>query len=351
MNIQMNYLKCFLGAFAILILNSCDAPVNTFKPKNEFETYTVPTPPDYSKSEHWAALPTKKDNADRTPSDTLKDRQAEAQADVFFVYPTIYVGTRKYQNQWNADVNDAVFNQSIDESALLHQASIFNGAGKIYAPRYRQAHLYAYFTKDTASSAKAFKLAYSDVKRAFEYYLENHNNGRPIIIASHSQGTSHCGQLLKDFFDKKPLQKQLVAAYLVGMPIYRGAFQNIFPCRNAEETGCFCSWNTYSADYYPPNYHKKLYRAVATNPINWTTDGTPADYSENKGGVMADYTLRPNPSNAKSNRGLLWIDKLDINIPAPFLIQKNWHIADYNLFWMNVRENAVLRTQQFVDNQ
>jgi hypothetical protein len=347
----MNFYKYLIFAVAILIFNNCGLPINTYKPKADFKTYTPPTPPDYSKSEHWAALPTKKDNADRTPSDSIKDGQAAAQADVFFVYPTIYTGTKNYQNQWNADVNDATFNASVEGSTILHQASVFNAAGKIYAPRYRQAHIYAYSAKDTASSRKAFELAYLDVKAAFEYYLEHYNNGRPIIIASHSQGTNHSEQLLKDFFDGKPLQKQLVAAYLVGMPIYRGTFQNIYPCRNPEETGCFCSWNTYSSNYYPTNYHKKLYRAVATNPINWTLDGTPADYSENKGGVMADYTLKSNPSNAKSHRGLLWINKLNINVPAPFLIQKNWHVADYNLFWMNVRENSVLRTQQFIDNQ
>ena len=66
---------------------------------------------------------------------------------------------------------------------------------------------------------------------------------------------------------------------------------------------------------------------------------------------MPDFTIAPNASNAKSVRGMLWIDKLNINVPAPFLIKKNWHIADYNLFWMNIRENVALRTNQFFDNQ
>lgn len=347
----MNFYKYLIFGITMTILISCGLPPNTYKPKEKFDTFTPPTPPDYTKPTYWAALPNKKDNADRTPSDTLKDLQSEAKADVFYVYPTIYTGTKKYQNQWNAGVNNVEFNADVDNSAILHHTSIFNAAGKIYAPRYRQAHLYVYWSKDTASAKKAFELAYLDVKTAFEYYLKHHNNGRPIIIASHSQGTNHCERLLKEFFDGKPLQNQLVAAYLVGMPIYRGAFKNIYPCRTAEETGCFCSWNTYSSGHFPNNYRKELYRAVATNPINWTVDGTPADYSENKGGVMADYTLRPNPSNAISNRGLLWIDKLNIDIPPAFLIQKNWHVADYNLFWMNIRENSILRTTQFIDNQ
>lgn len=343
--------KYFLFCIAICFLQSCGLPNNTCKPKKSFDEISQPTAPDYSKTAYWAALPIKKDNADRTPSDSLKDRQADAQVDVFYVYPTLYDGTKRDYKNWNADVTDVDFNQVLQDLPISHHASVFNAAGKVYAPYYRQAHLYAYSTKDTSSSRKAFKLAYLDVKAAFKYYLENYNDGRPIIIASHSQGTNHTEQLLKDFFDGQPLQQQLVAAYLVGMPIYRGTFKTIYPCRDATETGCFCSWGTYSSGYYPKNYHKELYRAVATNPINWTLDGTPADYSENKGGLMPDYTLSENFSNAKTHRGMIWIDKINVNLPAAFLAQKNWHVGDYNLFWMNIRENSIVRSQQFLDNQ
>jgi len=59
---------------------------------------------------------------------------------------------------------------------------------------------------------KNLELAYQDVKTAFEYYLKNWNQDRPIIIASHSQGSVHAQRLLKEFFEDKPLAKQLVAA-------------------------------------------------------------------------------------------------------------------------------------------
>lgn len=349
----MNYLKYTTFIILLSAFTNCSLPENTYKPKADFETYEAPTPPDYSKSEHWAALPTKKDSADVFPSnqDSLKDKQEVAEADVFFLYPTIYNGTKKYQNQWNVDVNNAAFNEQVDASTIRNQASVFNAAGRIYSPRYRQAHLYAYWSEDTASVRKSFDLAYQDVKVAFQYYLENYNNGRPIIIASHSQGTNHAERLLKEMFDGKSLQKQLVAAYLVGMPIDFDAFQNIYPCRSATELGCFCSWNTYSKGHYPDNYMKELYRAVATNPINWTIDGTPATAAENKGGVGLDYNLLPNPTNAQSHRGMVWIDKPNVDVPPIFLFMKNWHIADYNLFWINVRENATLRAKLFVESE
>ena len=69
--------------------------------------------------------------------------------------------------------------------------------------------------------------AYRDIKSAFQYYLKHENNGRPIMIVSHSQGTLHAGQLLKDFFEDQPLQKQLVAAYLVGIAVKDDYFQSI----------------------------------------------------------------------------------------------------------------------------
>ena len=66
-----------------------------------------------------------------------------------------------------------------------------------------------------------------DVKNAFEYYLKNENKGRPIIIASHSQGTTHAIRLLKEFFDGKDLSKQLVCAYLVGMGVKKDSYEKL----------------------------------------------------------------------------------------------------------------------------
>ena len=48
--------------------------------------------PDYSKSENWAALPSKDDMADRIPEGgNLKNEEDSAEADVFFIHPTSYL--------------------------------------------------------------------------------------------------------------------------------------------------------------------------------------------------------------------------------------------------------------------
>jgi hypothetical protein len=61
---------------------------------------------------------------------------------------------------------------------------------------------------------KALDLAYSDIREAFAYYLENFNNNKPFIIASHSQGTVHAKRIISEFIDGKELQNKLIAAYL-----------------------------------------------------------------------------------------------------------------------------------------
>src|SRR5204862_6835977 len=149
----------------------------------------------------------------------LRNRQSEAIADVFFVHPTIFTEKPTNQYRWNANVDDGIINHQIQNSTILNQATIFNGSCRVYAPYYRQAHLYAFYAKNKVDGQRSLNLAYEDVKAAFEYYLQHYNNGRPIVIASHSQGSYHCERLLKDYFDGKELQKQLVMAYLVGRAI------------------------------------------------------------------------------------------------------------------------------------
>ncbi len=120
---------------------------NYFQIQSEYAQGVKPPPPAYDNRAHWAALPTLKDAADSVPNKSnLKDQQAEATADVFFIHPTTF--THKPTNQfiWNADVNDAALNRKTQESTILNQASIFNGSCRVYAPYYRQAHYHAFIT-------------------------------------------------------------------------------------------------------------------------------------------------------------------------------------------------------------
>ena len=163
--------------FAILIVQSC-----AVKHGHSYST-SVPSAPDYSLPNNWAALPEKIDMADQVPKGVLVTPQEDAQADVFFIHPTTYTGKA---DNWNASVEDVKLNEKTDETTILYQASIFNASGKVYAPRYRQAHLSTFRSEDKAAATQALQLAYQDVKRAFQYYLDHYNDKRPIIIAAHN---------------------------------------------------------------------------------------------------------------------------------------------------------------------
>ena len=333
-----------LGALLFFLLSSCSV-----KPAGVFSETTTPPIPEYSNSLNWAALPDRTDFADMLPDSTFQDLQTIAQADVFFLHPTTYTGD-KGQDQWNASCDDKSCNIKTDGTAIRYQASIFNGAGRIYAPRYRQAHLHSFYVKekDKINAKRAYDLAYEDVRRAFEYYLKNYNQGRPIIIASHSQGTGHAKTLLKEFFDNQPLQNQLVVAYLVGWPIENDFYQKIKVCETPEETGCFCSWRTFKENYKPKKYWKPDNNIAVTNPLTWTINEALAPKSLNKGAIYYDFhKIYKEAIQAQVFDGILWTNKP--KFPGSFLLtKKNYHIADYNFFYANVRENAELRVEEFI---
>lgn len=315
-------------------------------PKGSFGE-SIPTAPDYSNLHNWAALPSQADFADVVPVAEWKDEQANAAVDVFFIHPTTYTG-KAGQNEWNAWIEDEKLNESTDKYPIKYQASLFNGAGKIYAPRYRQAHLNCFFTEKESDAYKALELAYGDVSAAFKYYLEHYNNGRPFIIASHSQGTFHAKKLIQDFVDGKPLQKQFVAGYLPGLTVPADHFKNIPPCTKPEETGCFCSWRTFREGYVPAKLHFPDTNIVVTNPVTWSADKPSSEKAVQMGGVLRDFkSVHPKLVSTAIYDDLLWVCKP--KFPGSiFLTTKNYHVADYNFFYADIRNNVNGRVKAFL---
>jgi hypothetical protein len=331
--------KNLIFIFSIFLI-SCASK----KPIGVFESQMRPKAPDYSKTENWAALPDRLDAADGWAGN-IKPEYIGDEVDVFFLYPTIYTGSKRYQTQWNAPIDLEKFNKSVDNSPIKYQASIFNGVGRVYAPRYRQAHIKSYFSKDTASAKKAFALAYEDVKAAFQYYLEHYNQGRPLIIASHSQGTTHAAHLIKDFFDNDgTLKNKLVVAYIVGIPVPKNYFRFIPVCENENQTGCFCSWRTFEEGF---ELKKTETEMAVVNPLTWKTDNTFAPATLNKGAVYRDFSkVVVGENSAQIHHNILWTNKPKFK--GSFLMRtKNFHAGDFNIFYMNVRENTKQRISAF----
>jgi len=334
-------------SFLILLLfSSCADKYLSYK--NLYQFKSIDKKPDYSNLNYWAAHPLKWDPSDSIPKPLRKEKR-DTLVDVFFLHPTIYTMELK-DSSLNADINDAYLNAKTDYSSILYQASVFNQHARIYAPRFREAHISAYFTNDTLASINAFATAYADIKAAFEYYLKNYNHGRPIIIASHSQGSTHALHLLKDFFENKPLQKQLVAAYIVGMTIPKNSFSSLKMCEDSLQTGCVCGWRTFREGYKAPYIEAEKDFSLVTNPITWKTDSEYAHKKMNSGSVLLKFNkVYKRTTDAQIYEGVLWVKRP--KFPWSFLYStKNYHVGDINLYYMNIRKNVGQRINSYFHN-
>lgn len=370
-------ISVFANAHADTIATGANLPVEArarierFRPASTFETQDLPGPPDYSLSSAWAALPQKRDSADLTPNNTkYPESQANAPADIFFIYPTTAASA---VNNWNIPIDDAAAAQDLN-GILIYCAGVFNAAAKVYAPLYREAAFYSFFDDKTDSGIKAIDLAYHDVEQAFLYYIEHYNHERPFILAGHSQGTMHASRLLQEHIIGTPLQDRMIAAYLIGGTVPRD-IPGIMASRSATDTGVIIGWNTFTKDGDPSIFTDGLIGWVGsayvkmgnrpllqTNPLSWLLNGPVIPPLGNPGSL-------PSPKNefdvpvlvagvcgADASGQVLIIDKpsvrgfsLSETFDPPVLNTRSgdYHDFDYQLFYESIRKNAIDRVEAF----
>ncbi len=340
----------------ILLTCSCILTIllpQCIKPWRSFSHYTTPPKPDYSNENSWTALPTKIDSADAIITGSgMIDGQANAKVDVFFIHPT----TDFHGTNWNADINDKGINRLTDIYPIRMQASAFNASCKVYAPRYRQA-TYASFLDGKGNGYEALDTAYTDIKLAFEYYLKNYNHGRPMIIAGHSQGAYMAQRILHDFFDNDPkMKKLLVSAYLIGGVVSENTFTTLVPCDSSSQTDCYVAWHSrkYGTNYNKPTKNKvcapgfqNCTSYVCVNPLTWKRDTAYAPASLNLGSVPKTFDrIDKGMIDAKiSPTKIIWTHAPNAE---GYLKGDNYHIMDYSLYYMNIRENVTLRCEEYL---
>lgn len=327
----------------MLLLASCSSSYSSFQKTYTF--HSASGQPDYSNLDYWAAHPWKRDPSDSIPA-PLRNEPRDSTVDVFFLYPTSFT-SKQFTGAANAAIDDAAINAKTDYTSILYQASVFNQHARVFSPRYRQAHIGNFFTKDTSFAKAAFDTAYADITRAFEYYLRHFNNGRPIIIAAHSQGSMMAERLLKDFFENSTLKNKLVVAYIAGWPVPKNYFSSLPICKDSLQTGCICSWRTFRSGYSPAYLANENGNAYATNPLNWRTDSVYADKRLNSGSVLRKFNkVYKHTNDAWIKNGLLYAHRP--KFPWSFLyFTKNYHVGDINLFYLNIRHNVEQRIGMF----
>ena len=369
---RRRWLKILLAVIALTVLligaalaaGGWDILKSGSKPDLPFEAMKKPPAPDYAKPNAWLAFPGRNGLERSTPPGFAAINEDEAPADVFFIHPTTFRGNPVWNIAFDASNEEAVLKAPV----LLQQVSVFNGCCRLYAPQYRQA------TIAGLSNPEAFALAYSDVAAAFRYYIEHYNDGRPFILASHSQGTGHANRLMQEEILGKPIKAQMVAAYMIGGYVPDTFTKIGLPtCDDALQTGCVISYNASQQGRSGARmilkskghwWQGKLVEggssnAICVNPLTWTQDGAapaasnpgshPFPQPPFKDGAAPLAVLAPKLTGAKCNEGMLEVD-IPWSAPDGFsdkltLFFGSHHLNDFGLFYAAIRENAIKRIE------
>lgn len=346
-----------------------DAASEVLRPPQSFDEMAQPAEPDYALPDSWAAYPGRVDGSDDTTIGHGANEESMRAADVFFVHPATYIS----DGGWNGPAHDkSLPMKAVDNVVMQNFASAFNACCRVFAPRYRQATMYAMATP-LPDSRRAIELAYSDVARAFRHYIEHENNGRPFILASHSQGGWHLMRLLAKEVEGTPLEAQFVAAYLPGYLTPADEFErnlkSIHLCANSEDTKCVNVWNSFGPDgtarmqreriehYYGDHYELVGDKpVVCVNPVTWTSAREASAWDDylgtaNFGPVTGlGVAYMGGSISARCDEGLLRVERSGLAhlVGAVGFPEDDTHPYDFTLFYMNIRANAVTRTEAWV---
>ena len=324
---------------------------------------------DYSKETSWASLPFKADEADLIPAGEEGVDQLNSEVDVFFVHPTGFLKG----SSWTDPLAEESATKENTQWMMANQASAFNGCCSIFAPHYRQASIHSYFGSDKLRE-EIHAFVYQDVKKAFDYFITNYSNGRPFILASHSQGSGHSIRLLAEEIDGTNLYSRMIGAYIIGGEISKSwinRMDDIVICDGPTQLGCLVHWDTINVKYINKNM-PRFKNNICVNPITWKNEGPLSNLSDSKGAVYVsgnfalDLTGDDNPKRetfgpleapikqhvqAQCKNGILFAsDQTGTRFQGFGGSQGNYHGLDFALFYMDIRENAILKAKTYLDN-
>jgi len=308
---------------------------------------------DYSQAEHWLALPL----------------SADKEVDVFYVYPSVWQKTSNDPNMPNySEIDDPTMIAGAKHVFQI-QATAFEPIGNIYAPYYRQYDGGYVLSLSTEEQYRVMgETPTLDVVAAFDYYVNNYNNGRPFILAGHSQGSNVLLYLLSGYMKEHPeVYKKMITAYVIGYSVtneYLADNPHLKFATGPDDIGVIVSYNTEYSDYSGEPENPVLHPgALAINPINWNRDETRALETENLGSLILDDNGNIVDNNKKDYADAqifddtsreLQVIKCSTVEPAMLTLGKNfptgvYHSYDYPFYFYNIRENASNRVKNFIE--
>ena len=213
---------------------------------------------------------------------------------------------------------------------------ILAGDLNFYSPFYRQVTMETY--ADESLIAERFPTAMGDVREAFQYYLKNLNSGRPFVLAGFSQGGQALVELLKELPDD--CQSRMVAAYVLGWKITEDDLLQtnaIVPAEGRNDTGVTICYNSVES----PDAANPLVsggNTVAINPVNWTTDATPAVLFDSLT-VTLDPATKLLLVDGYAGTGYAW---------KPYFKDGCYHTFEIRWYGDSLRENIAERCQAYL---
>ena len=297
---------------------------------------------DYSKTEHWLSLPTK----------------PEKQVDVFYLYPTVW-----QKNKESDPVTCKIDNPEMLKNAkevLEEQATAFETVGNIYAPYYRQVDMSILSLSREEQTKVLKRVPVKDVIAAFDYYIKHYNNGRPYILAGHSQGADVLLFLLSEYMKKNPeVYSRMIAAYVIGYSItkdYLAKNPHLKFAQGPNDVGVLVSYNTEAPGFKGDN-PVLLPGAIAINPITWTREEKQATAMESLGSRLANEqgqnVLVKHYADARvdKSKGVVLCGSADVkklSCHHKMLPDGIFHCYDVDLYYYDIRQNAENRAKRFL---
>lgn len=336
---MMNGFSAFLtGIAGLVFLAGCEKNI---EPQHVIYPDLEGTPLDYSKGENWM----------------VKQDRGDAEVDVFYLYPT---ANEMFSPEKLGEINHYV--KSLAYIGYEKGASCFDEYANIFVPYYHQfSYLYAMEVNDYFGFLdKMYKsVIRTDIYAALDFFFENYNNGRPYILAGLSQGAYGMQIVLSEYMKLHPeYYSRMIACYAVAAVFdseYMAANPHLKTASGETDTGVIISWNTES-EGGSGNSIIFIEGAYCINPLNWKTDDTYADASENLGTYMCDsHTIVPGLIDSRLNteRGVLVTTTAEKNGYQPLPVElgigsHSFHMNEWDFFYENIKENAKKRIASFM---
>ena len=273
---------------------------------------------DYSKDECWLDKPEK----------------ATKSVDVFYIYPTV-TGFRD-----PVQICEITDSELVTGAQMVRQiqTSVFDESCNVYMPYYRQISMP---TPGSDYPAIVNYISGFNATDALDYFLNNLNEGRPFILAGHSQGAATLIALLENYMTKHPeALKRMVAAYPIGYAVTKDflARTGLKFAESATDTGVIVSWNTEGKANVDGNANNCTLApgGISINPINWKRDDTYAD------------------ARIDTVRGSVVVTTVDAKLygipadSAPLFGPESYHLHDYGFFYNNFKQNVADRIKSYL---